>query len=132
MTSETDLAVARKFLQKALGGEITEAVQLLDPDVTYYIPGSSKLSGEFQGPDAVARHTAEFMRLTDRRVDVLKWEDWLAGVSHVALVVQLRVQRNDMTETTRFIQLVSMSEGNKIRRIEVFFSNQAAIERFFS
>jgi ketosteroid isomerase-like protein len=132
MTSETQLAVAREYFQKAYNGQVSEAVKLLDPAVTYYVPGSSRMSGRFEGAEAVSRHTAELLRLTNQRVEILKWEDWLVGVNHVALVMQLRLQRPNMVQTSRIIQLVSMSADDKIREIELFFADEASVERFFS
>lgn len=116
---------------KAFSGEMIEAVQLLDPAVTYHLVGSSRLAGDFQGPQAVAQHVEEFLRLTNRTVDLLKWEDWLVRVDHVGLVMQLRYQRRGMVETQRFIWLVSPTDQNKIRRIDVFFSDGDSFERFF-
>ena len=131
MTIDRRSAVAEDFFLKCFSGEISEAVDLLDPNVTYQVPGSHRLAGNFDGPQEVAAHVEELLRETHRSVDVLKWEDWMIGVNNVACLVNIRVQRHGIIDTLRAILLTTMSSDDKIRRIEVFFSDQAEVERFF-
>ena len=131
MTSEKASAIAQEFFQKCFHGDVSSAVELLDPKVTYRVPGSHRLAGTFEGPEAVAEHLEELLRETHHTVDVLQWEDWMIGVNNLAALVHLRAQRQGVIDTVRAIFLIGMSKEDKIRRIEVFFSDQAQIERFF-
>lgn len=132
MKSDSRIAAAQDFFQKSFRGDISSAMELLEEDVSYYVPGSHQLSGHFEGREQTARHLTELLRLTKGTVNVLQWEDWLAGVSHVAALTRIRIQRQGALHTFTCIYLLGMSEAGKVSRIEMFFSDQAAFERFFS
>jgi ketosteroid isomerase-like protein len=131
MPGQTQISVAENFFQKAFHGEIADTLEVLDQNVAYHVPGKSRIAGTFVGPDAVVEHVASLLKLTATRVDIIQWEDWLAGVNSVAGVVHLRIQREGAIADTRMIYLFALTDQNKIRRIDVFFGDQAAIDRFF-
>jgi ketosteroid isomerase-like protein len=126
------IEVAREFFQRAIRGEVSTAVEFLDENVSYHVPGSHQLAGHFSGPQAVAQHLGKLLQFTKRTVEVLKWEDWMVGVNHVAALIQLSVQHRTADQSLRAIYLVMLTDDSKIRRIEMFFDDQAAVERFFS
>jgi ketosteroid isomerase-like protein len=132
LVDSSQVAVVEKFFGLAFHGSIAEAVADLDANVTYHVPGTHQLAGTFVGPEAVSEHVARLLHMTSDRVDVVQWEDWLMGVNNVAGVVHVRFQRERAIADTRLVYLVAVSEANKIRRIEVFFGDQAVAERFFS
>jgi uncharacterized protein len=131
MTSDTRIAAVQEFFLQSFGGDMSSAVKFLDRDVSYHVPGSIQIGGDFEGPDAVARHLGELLKLTNATVNVLQWEDWLVGINHIAALAHMRVQRRGTIGTFRAVYLISMSDNEKIRRIEVLFADQAAVERFF-
>jgi uncharacterized protein len=132
MTSDSRIATVQDFFQKSFRGDISSAIELLEEDASYHVPGSNQMSGHFEGCEQVARHLTELLQLTKRTVNVLEWEDWLAGLSHVAALTHIRIQRRGALHTFRGIYLVEMSEAGKIKRIEMFFSDATAVDRFFS
>lgn len=132
MTSDQPSALAQDFFQKCFRGDAAAAVELLDPAATYRVPGSHRLAGTFEGPEAVARHVEELLRQTHHTLDVLQWEDWMTGVNNLAGLVSIRVQRHGVIDTFRAILLVGMSQAGRIKRIEMFFSDQAEADRFFA
>jgi ketosteroid isomerase-like protein len=131
MAIDKPSAVAQDFFQKCFRGEISAAIEVLDPKVTYRVPGGHRLAGTFEGPQAVARHVEELLRQTHHTVDVLQWEDWMIGLNTLAGLVRMRAQRRGVIDTFRAIFLVAMSNDGKIKQIEVFFSDQSEVERFF-
>ncbi|MFZ0665420.1 MAG: hypothetical protein WAM97_06665 [Acidimicrobiales bacterium] len=131
LVNSSQVAVAEKFFSSAFNGAVADAMDALDPNVTYHVPGTHQLAGTFVGPEAVAAHVGVILRLTHDRIDVVQWEDWMMGVNNVAGLVHVRMQRERAIFDTRLLYLVSLSEANKLRRIEVFFGDQAAAERFF-
>jgi ketosteroid isomerase-like protein len=132
MTSDMRVEAAQEFFQKSFRGEVSSAIELLDEKVSYHVPGSHQASGLFEGPEAVAEHLGKLLRLTNRTVNVLQWEDWMVGVNHVAALAHMRVQSRGAVYTFRAVYLIAMTDDAKIRRIEIFFDDQAAAERFFS
>jgi ketosteroid isomerase-like protein len=133
--TDSRVTVAQEFFQKFFGGDVSAACELLDPHVVDVVPGTHALSGVFQGARAVAAHLSTFLRLTEDPIDVLKWEDWMAGVDNVAALAQIHLQREGQQHDFRVIFLVALTEhdgGLRISRIESFYSDQAAFDRFFS
>ena len=129
------VAVAEDFFQKFFGGNVAAACSLLDPQVVEVVPGTHEPSGVFEGAPAVAAHLSTFLQLTEDPIDVLKWEDWMAGVDHVAGLAKIHLQREGQRHDFRVIFLVSVVGDpgrQRISRIESFYSDQAAFDRFFS
>jgi hypothetical protein len=59
----------------------------------------------------------------------------MAGVNNVAGLVQIHLQREGQRHDFQVIFLVSVTEDggrHRISRIESFYSDQAAFDRFFS
>jgi ketosteroid isomerase-like protein len=132
---DSRVTLAADFFQKFFGGNVSAACELLDPRVVYVVPGTHAASGVFEGAQAVAAHVSTFLKLIENPVDVLKWEDWLAGVDNVAGLAKIHLQRVGQQHDFRIIYLVSVTEDDglqRISRIEAFFSDQAAFDRFFS
>ncbi len=133
--TDSRVTVVQEFFQKFFGGDVSAACDLLDPHVVDVIPGTHAPSGVFQGAQAVAAHLSTFLRLTENPIDVLKWEDWMAGVDNVAALGKIHLQREGQQHDFRVIFLVALTEHDgrqRISRIESFYSDQAAFDRFFS
>jgi ketosteroid isomerase-like protein len=126
------LALVQSFFQLFFAGRVPDAVTLLEPTAEYRVPGKFEPAGVFVGPAAVAEHLEHFLDLTERPVNLIKWEDWLVGSENVACVVRLELQRSNRVEHVRLILLVQISTNNLISRVECFPSDEGALERFFS
>jgi len=130
MTSDSRIAVAQDFLREYFSGDVSAASSRLEEDVSFHIPGRHALSGVFRGLEAASEHLANVLRLTRGSINVLKWEDWLVGVDNVAGLATVHLQRRGQMHDFRVIFLITVSEQGKIRRFEVFSSDQAAFDRF--
>ncbi len=118
--SDSRITVAEDFFQKFFGGNVSAACDLLAPQVVYVLPGKHAPAGVFQGVQAIAAHLSTFLRLTEDPIDVLEWEDWLAGVDYVAGLANIHLQRAGQRHDFRVIFLVSVTEDdgrNRISRI---------------
>ena len=132
---DSRVRVAQEFFQKVFGGDVSAACELLDSQVVEVVPGAHAPSGVFQGVQAVAAHLSTFLQLTEDPIDVLEWEDWMAGVDNVAGLAKIHLQRLGQEHDFRVIFLVSVTEDDgphRISRIESFYSDQAAFDRFFA
>jgi uncharacterized protein len=130
--SDDRLALVRTFFTRYFDGHIDEALMLLEPTVVYHVPGRVSLAGDFVGPAEVARHLRKFLDLTGDAIDVLSWDDWLIGTIDIAGVVRVHLQRPGRAQEFRFVFLVEVSQNVKIARVECFYSDPEALERFFS
>ncbi len=132
---DSRVKLATDFFQKVFEGDVSAASDLLDPQVVDVVPGTRAPSGVFRGAQAVTEHLASFLRLTEDPIDVLEWEDWMAGVNNVAGLATIHLQRQGQQHDFRVIFLVSVTGDDgllRISRIESFYSDQAAFNRFFS
>jgi hypothetical protein len=99
--------------------------------VSFQIAGWHQAAGHLEGREAVAQHLRALLGLTKRTFDVLQWEDWMAGSNHVAALAHLSVQRSGAILDFRTVYLIEVTDAAKIRRIEMFFEDQAAVENFY-
>lgn len=132
MTSQAQIAITQEFFQKCFYGNVEDAIPLLDEHVTYSVPGSHQAAGTFEGPASVAEHVGNLLKLTCGTIDVTQWEDWLLGVDHIGAIIKMRLQRTGRVYRFRSVYIVTMTDEDKIRRIELFFGDQAAVERVFA
>ena len=130
--SDDRLALVQTFFTRYFDGHIDEALTLLEPTVVYHVPGRVPLAGDFVGPAEVAKHLRKFLDLTGDAIDVLSWDDWLIGTIDIAGVVRVHLQRPGRAQEFRFVFLVEVSPNVKIARVECFYSDPEALERFFS
>ena len=79
---------------------MSAACDLLDPQVVDVVPRRRAPSGVFKGVQAVAAHLSTFLRLTEDPIDVLKWEDWLAGVNNVAGLAKIHLHARAKSTTS--------------------------------
>jgi ketosteroid isomerase-like protein len=130
--SDDRLALVQSFFTRYFDGHIDEALTLLEPTAVYHVPGGVPLGGDFVGPAEVAKHLRKFLDLTGDAIDVLSWDDWLIGTIDIAGVVRVHLQRPGRVQEFRFVFLVEVSPNVKIARVECFYSDPEALERFFS
>ena len=132
MTEDSRIRVAQQFFQRYFSGDVTRARDLLDDQVVFHVPGRHKPAGDFVGIDAVTNHLNEFGALLESPVDVLQWEDWMAGVDYVAGLASIHLQREAMNLDFHLVMVVKVSEAGKIREIQAFFNDQADFDRLFA
>jgi ketosteroid isomerase-like protein len=132
LMSDERLEMVQTFFTRYFEGHVDEAVALLEPSVVYHLPGRTGPTGDFVGPTAVAEHLQKFLKLTEGSIDVLSWDDWLIGTTDIAGVVRLHLQRPGRIQECRVVFLVEVSQNVKIARVECFYSDPEAFERFFS
>ena len=130
--SDERLELVQTFFTLFFEGHVDEAVKLMEPTVVYDVPGRASPMGDFVGPTAVAKHLHKFLELTEVPIDVLSWDDWLIGTVNIAGVVRIHLQRPGRLQDFRAVFLVEVSPNVKIARVECFFSDPEALERFFS
>jgi ketosteroid isomerase-like protein len=130
--SDERLAIAQTFFQRFFDGDVDEAAKLLGPRVEFHVPGRSGPAGTFIGPEDVTKHLRTFLEATETPINVLQREDWLAGSMYVAGVVRCELQRPGRVHEFRLIFLVQVGADDKIARVEAFFSDPEALERFFA
>ena len=123
---------ARRFFLSYSREHVDDAVQLLSPHVVYSVPGHSRLSGVFHGPDEVRRHIVELIDFSRGTFEVLKWMDWMIGETHITVLQHAQVQTHGRVYRGHHIYLLEFDPDDLLSVIKVFFEDQAAADRFFA
>jgi ketosteroid isomerase-like protein len=126
------LSLVQTFLQHYTEGHVDDAVRLLAPTVEYTVPGVRGPASRFVGPEAVANRLEKLLRVTERPIDVLKWEDWLVGDTYIVAVVRFELQRPGRVQVFRVVLLFRVSSNMLIEEVECFYSDPEAFDRFFA
>jgi hypothetical protein len=123
---------ARRFFMSYTRENVDEVMDLLSPDVVYTVPGQSRISGVFQGPDAVRRHIAALIEISRNTFEVLKWLDWMVGETHITALQFAQAQSHGSIYRGHHLYLLETDRNDLLSDIKVFFENQQAADRFFS
>ena len=111
---------------------LDDAVSFLSPQVIYTVPGRSPLAGVFHGPDAVRVHLAKLLRITSGTFEVLKWVDWMVGLSHVSALQYAQAQGGGIIYRGHHLYLVETDHNDLLTDIRVFFEEQLEADRFLT
>jgi ketosteroid isomerase-like protein len=123
---------ARRFFLSYSLKQLDEAVRLLSPNVVYTVPGNSKISGVFRGPDEVRHHIVKLIELSRGTFEVLKWMDWMVGETHISALQYAQAQSRGVIYRGHHVYLLESDPDDLLSSIKVFFEDQAAADRFFS
>ena len=128
----TRMVNARRFFMSFATNRVDDAIHLLSPEVTYIVPGHSTISGVYHGPDEVRRHLATVLEVSKGAYDVLKWVDWMAGETHVAVLQRARLQRRGLIYHGHHLFVVQFDCDDALSVVTIYFEDQYRADRFFS
>jgi ketosteroid isomerase-like protein len=123
---------ARRFFLNYSKEHVDDVVQLLSPHVEYSVPGHSRLSGVFHGPDEVRRHICDLIDFSRGTFEVLKWMDWMIGETHITALQYAQAQAGGGIYRGHHVYLLESDPNDLLSVIKVFFEDQPAADRFFS
>ena len=112
-------------------GRTDEAVALLAPDVVYRVPGAHPLAGVFRGPAEVREHIVKLLEDTAGTFEILKWVDWLVGMTHVSALQYAQAQGGGLIYRSHHLYLVETDHNDLLKDIRVFFEVQHDTDLFF-
>jgi hypothetical protein len=120
---------AQTFFQAYFEGDVARATKALDPDVRYRVTTAGRKMTTYEGVTAVVDHLKSFLKFVDAPIDVLQWEDWLAGINYVAGLARVHLQHDRALHDLRLV-LLTRIEGERIQQIDIFFDDPEAFHRF--
>ncbi len=109
-----------------------DVLSLLAPEVVYTVPGHGPMAGVFRGPEQVQEHITDLFRLTSGTFEVLKWVDWLLGLSHVAALQFVQAQGDSLIFRAHVVYLVETDRDDLITSIRILFEDESDADTFFS
>jgi hypothetical protein len=123
--------IARSFISSVGVASPDDALRLLAPDATYRVLGHHALAGAFSGRDAIAGHLAALITQTDGRFDPVKYVDWMLGLRHVSMLVDVHVEVGRAGLLLRHLILMAFNADDLIEEVTVFSSDPDVAERLY-
>ena len=77
----------------------------------------------------MARHLVELAERTGGAFESLKWEDWLVGSDHIAVVAKVLIEVSGQRTVSSVLFLLRFDVDDKIAEIVVFPEDIRSIER---
>lgn len=130
--SASRLQLAQQFLSYVGKSDVTPALDLLSPSAIYEVPGSHALAGTFSTPTEIVSHMLALAEKSGGTLEATKWEDWLVGELHVACLARIQLQAEGKLYAGRQVFLLAFDRNDLIERINIFFDDPAAADRFFN
>src|SRR6202521_4925284 len=112
-------------------GDMATVGELMADDVVWHVGGSSPLSGDYKGKDAVFGFFGKLMQLTDGTFK-LEVHDILANDDHSVTLVRTTAERNGKKLEGRAVHVTHNDSEGKVKEFWSFEENQAAGDAFFS
>jgi ketosteroid isomerase-like protein len=125
------LVNVRRFLMGITANKSDDVLSLLAPDVVYTVSGHSPLAGVFHGPAEVHEHIDKLFRVTSG-LEILKWVDWLVGLTHVAAMQLAQAQGGGVVYRNHHLFLVETNQHDLLTDIRVLFEDQDGADEFFT
>ena len=127
---DTSLAVVSEFYTRQASGDLAGAAALLSPGVVLHVPGRHRLSGDYHGPEGVARFASASHAVAGgtERVQLV---DLMAGRQYVAAhCLVVGEQAGHETLANRTVHVAKVESG---RITEIWFHNfdQHAVDAFW-
>jgi len=123
---------ARRFLMGITTNNSADVLPLLSPDVVYTVSGHSPLAGSYHGPDEVHDHIRKLFRITAGAVEILKWVDWLVGLTHVAALQYAQAQGGGSIYRNSHMFVLESDQRGLITKIRLIFEDQDKADAFFA
>jgi len=127
MTDTDKAALAREFLAGLKERDWDRLRATMTDDVTWTMPGSSLISGEAQGADAVL---ARARQIVGYGLD-FELKHILIGQHHVALSLHNTAARGDL-KLDEYLATVCFLRGGRISAIHTFLSDIDGMNAFFA
>jgi ketosteroid isomerase-like protein len=109
-----------------------DVLSLLSPNVVYTVPGHSPMAGVFRGPVEVHEHIQKLFRVTSGTFQILKWVDFLVGLTHVAALQFAQAQGDGAIYRSHHVYMVATDHNDLLTDIRIFFENQTEADAFFT
>jgi ketosteroid isomerase-like protein len=109
-----------------------DVLPLLSPKVVYEVPGHSPMAGTFHGPEAVFEHIQKLFRVTSGTFQILKWVDFLVGLTHVAALQFAQAQGDGQVYRSHHVYVVETDQKDLLTDIRIFFEHQDEADSFFA
>ena len=131
-SATADSDVVRAVFGTFASGDLAALADLLQPDATWHHHNDDRFGGIHRGNDAVIAYLAESALLTAGPLQAVPQSVMGDGAGHVAVLVRLVASRPDGRSMDGPQVLLATVEDGRVRAIEQFVGNPAAVAAFWA
>jgi hypothetical protein len=100
------------YQRQLAAGDLASARTIFWPDVTYTVPGRSRLAGTYRGPDEVMGYLGSLVALTDGSYAISRMH-WLTSADRVGLATRNHATRGGRSPTWDELIVFTFVDGRK-------------------
>jgi ketosteroid isomerase-like protein len=130
MGSQENADLVRRGYAAFSAGDIETLTELFAEDAVWYTPGSSRVSGEKKGRDAILAFFGELMTLSNGTLKVTV-QDVIAGPDHTIGLQRNYAERNNRTDDQDAVLVFTIREG-RVAAVREFFQDTTRADQFWS
>jgi len=131
-STAADVDVVRAVFGAFASGDLAALTDLLHPDATWHHHNDDRLGGVHRGSDAVIAYLTESALLTGGTLRVVPQSVMADGAGHVAVPVRLSASRPDGRSMDGPQVVLVTVENGRVRAIEQFVGEPAAVAAFWA
>ena len=128
----TDTDVVRALFQAFADADLAALGGLLHADATWHHRNDDRLGGIHRGSDAIIAYLTESALLTAGTLHAVPQSVMTDGQGHVAVLVRLTASRPDGRSMDGPQVVLVTIEGGRVRAIEQFVGEPAAVAAFWA
>jgi len=130
--TSTGVDVVRAVFGAFASGDLAALSDLLHADATWHHHNDDRFGGIHRGAEAIIGYLAESALLTVGTLHAEPQSVMTGGQGHVAVLVRLRASRPDGRTMDGPQVLLVTVEGGRVRAIEQFVGDPAAVAAFWA
>lgn len=130
--SKEDMKVVERFYRALMGGK--DLARYFDDESFFYVPGSTEISGEFKGKEAVASLFVKMRELTEGTLRPFLKDslDVMASEHHCVLLDRLLAERPDGRRLDSQEAWVIHVNDNKLGNSFIYLGDPDSFDTFWS
>lgn len=118
------------YQRQVAAGDLASARTIFWPDVTYTVPGRSRLAGTYRGPEEVMGYLGTLFALTDGSYALSRMH-WLTSLDRIALVSRNHATRDGRSLAWDELIVFTFVDGRK-KAISHFSGDQYGVDALFA
>ncbi len=130
MAEHPNVGLVRKLNEAFTKGDTTTVTELMDEKVVWHYPGSSPLSGDYKGREAVFAFFAKIGELSGGTLQ-MEVHDILANDEHAVTLARYTASRQGKQFESRYVEVYHVEAG-KITEVWDFEEDQRRTDESFS
>jgi ketosteroid isomerase-like protein len=128
--STDNLELIRRGYDAFSHGDVATVLEVLDPEISWHVPGRSPLSGDYNGHDAVVGFFVKTQELAAGSFSI-EIDDMLAGGDRVVVLCTVSAQRPGQEWSSPEVHVWRVSNGRAVEFRE-YQGDQQGEDEFWS